>query len=95
MVDRGAVFVDGQPVRPDSSAVAVLSPPAWRRDGSALAWLERHRGETRLVVLPALGQSLLAWSLPRALGQERVHFIDDNRVVLGPEVTQPLAIASW
>jgi hypothetical protein len=95
MFDRGAVFVDGQPMRQDTGAIDVLAPPAWRLDGLGLAWLERHRGDTRLVVLPELGASLLAWSLPRSLGHERVHWADDNRVVVGPVVTQPLAIASW
>jgi len=95
IVERGEVFVDGQRVHAEGDPADALSTPAWRHDGSALAWLERRRGETRLVVLPSLGESPLAWALPRTLGQERVHWADDNRVVVGPALLQPLAIASW
>jgi hypothetical protein len=94
-IDGGAVFVDGRRVHPALGSVEVLSEPAWRSDGNALAWLERAAGETRLVVLPEIAGEPLAWPLPRALGRERLHWAGPTRIVVGPEELQPLAIASW
>jgi hypothetical protein len=94
-VDGGAVYIDGKRVHPSLGSVDVLSEPAWRSDGSALAWLERGSGETRLVVLPELSGEPLAWPLPRALGRERIYWAGPTRIVVGPEELQPLAIASW
>jgi len=96
-IDGGAVFVDGRRVHPAAGTVEVLRPPTWRRDGGALAWLERGGGETRLVVLPELARSAqpLAWTLPHALGHERVYWAGPSRVVVGPEELQPHAVASW
>ncbi len=96
-IDGGAVFVDGRRVHPTLGSVEVLSEPAWRSDGGALAWLERASGETRLVVLTELSQKAepLAWPLPRALGYERIYWAAPTRIVVGPEELQPLAIATW
>jgi hypothetical protein len=94
-IDGGAVFIDGRRVHPRTGSVDVLSEPAWRADGLALAWLERHSGETRLVVLPDLVAEPLAWPLPRALGRERIHWAGPTKIVVGPEELQPRAIASW
>jgi hypothetical protein len=96
-IDGGAVFVDGRRVHPALGSVEVLSEPAWRGDGGALAWLERAAGETRLVVLPEVSSQTqpLAWPLPRALGSGRIFWTGPTRIVVGPEELQPLAIASW
>src|SRR5579871_6457366 len=96
-VDGGAVFVDGRRVHPDAGSVEVLAQPAWRGDGDALAWIERHRGETRLVVVPSMAasESPLVWPLPRALGGDRVHWAGASRIVVGPDELQPRAIATW
>jgi hypothetical protein len=96
-VDGGAVFVDGRRVHPSLGSVDVLNAPTWRSDGDALAWLERQHGETRLVVVPSIAQPYdpLVWPLPRALGQDRVHWAGANRIVVGPEELSPRAVASW
>jgi hypothetical protein len=96
-VDGGAVYLDGQRVHPDVGMVHVLSSPVFRSDGDALAWVERGGGGTRLVVLPQLSSAApaMAWPLPRALGQDRIHWAADNRVVVGPDLLQPRAVASW
>ncbi|HZS36164.1 MAG TPA: hypothetical protein VFF06_05030 [Polyangia bacterium] len=96
-VDGGAVFVDGRRVHPSLGSVDVLGQPTWRSDGDAVAWIERQHGETRLVVVPSLGQPYepLVWPLPRALGQDRVHWAGANRIVVGPEELAPRAVASW
>lgn len=96
-VDGGAVFVDGRRVHPDTGTVQVLGPPSWRSDGHALAWLERRHGETRLVVLPEVAQPSdpIVWPLPRALSGDRVLWAGDNKIVVGPELLQPRAVASW
>ena len=96
-VDGGAVFVDGRRVHPSLGSVDVLGQPTWRSDGDAVAWIERQHGETRLVVVPSLGQPYepLVWPLPRALGQDRVHWAGANRIVVGPEELTPRAVASW
>jgi hypothetical protein len=96
-VDGGAVYLDGRRVHPSSGSVTLLAMPSWRSDGGAVAWLERGSGETRLVVVPQVGEHgpPLAWPLPRALGGERVHWAGSNRVVVGPEPLSPRAVASW
>jgi hypothetical protein len=94
-VDGGAVVVDGRRVHPELGTVEVLQQPAWRADGNALAWIERHRGETRLVVLPTVASEPLAWVVPGALASDRVHWAGDARVVLGPRELEPRAVASW
>jgi hypothetical protein len=96
-IDGGAVFVDGRRVHPALGSVEVLSAPAWRADGDAVAWLERASGETRLVVVPevALRAEPIAWPLPRALGRERIYWAGPTRVVVGPEELQPRAVATW
>jgi hypothetical protein len=39
-VARGAVLIDGQRIRSTDGDVFVIAPPTWRRNGSALAWIE-------------------------------------------------------
>src|SRR5204863_7163656 len=40
-VARGTVLLDGRRVHPASGSVYVTAPPTWRRDGRAVAWIER------------------------------------------------------
>ncbi len=96
-IDAGTVIVDGRRVHPGSGTVELLAPPLWRPDGGALAWLERNAGETRLVVLPELsaGVEPLAWVLPSRLARDPLHWAGEQRVVVGPELLSPRAVASW
>jgi hypothetical protein len=93
----GAVLIDGRRVRPSEDSVFVVAPPTWRRDGSALAWIERSRGESRLVVVPDLdaGRDTLPWTLPVVSSDDRVFWAGPQRVVVGPAVLAPRAIATW
>ena len=93
----GAVFIDGRRVRSAEGQAFVLAPPTWRRDGRAVAWLERSRGEARLVVVPALDESSesMPWTLPAVSTDDRVFWAGPRRVVVGPEMLNPRAIASW
>jgi hypothetical protein len=93
----GAVLIDGRRVRPSEDSVFVVAPPTWRRDGSALAWIERSRGESRLVVVPDLdaGRDTLPWTLPVVSTDDRVFWAGPQRVVVGPAELAPRAIATW
>jgi hypothetical protein len=93
----GAVYIDGRRVRAAEGQAFVLAPPTWRRDGGAVAWLERSRGEARLVVVPALDAAAdpMPWTLPAVSIDDRVFWAGPRRVVVGPEVLSPRAIASW
>jgi hypothetical protein len=93
----GVVALNGLPVRATTGAVHVVGDPVWRADGGAVAWIERSLGETRLVVLPAVavGSPPLAWVLPWAATDDRVHWAGAQRVVVGPVVVEPRAVASW
>lgn len=96
-VERGLVFVDGRAVRPRDGAVYVVAAPTWRSDGGAVAWVERGAGETRLVVLPDLrpGTDALTWELPTWPSGDRVSWAGHKKVVVGPQMLQPRAVASW
>jgi len=61
----GAVYVDGKRVRVSDGNVYVLAPPIWRRDGRAVAWIERSNGEARVVVIDGVGDRVAP--LPLAL----------------------------
>ncbi len=95
-VQDGAVFLDGRRVS-SSHAVHVLVPPTWRADGGALAWIERDAGVTRLQVLPDLYPETrpLSFALPPGVGSDPVHWSSATKVVLGPHVLAPRAVASW
>ncbi len=93
-VTGGAIYVDGKRVHPDRGTVYLLAAPRWRRDGRALAWLERHQGATRLIVLADLDQPI-AWSLPPLPGGDQVFWAGASRVIVGPTMFQPRAVASW
>ncbi|HXT95396.1 MAG TPA: hypothetical protein VN853_03800 [Polyangia bacterium] len=96
-VARGAVLIDGRRVRSSEGDVFVIAPPTWRQDGSALAWIERSRGEARLVVVPDLdaGPDPLPWTLPAVSTDDRVFWAGPRRVVVGPAVLAPRAVATW
>ena len=93
----GAVFIDGRRVRASEGTAFVLAPPTWRRDGNAVAWIERRAGRVRLVVVPAIddGSEPLPWTLPVIAPEDRVYWAGQRRVVVGPEILAPRAIASW
>ena len=96
-VSRGVVLVDGRRVRASGDDVFVTAPPAWRSDGGALAWIERSRGEARLLVLPDLdaGPEALPWTLPAVSADDRVFWAGPREVVVGPALLAPRAIATW
>jgi hypothetical protein len=97
-VSRGAVFVDGRRVHPASGSVYVMGAPLWRGDGRALAWLERNEGEVRLVVIPDLhdpGAQPLPWVLPPLPSGDQLFWAGPNRIVVGPALLAPRAVASW
>jgi hypothetical protein len=93
----GTVYIDGRRASRDVAGAFVVSPPTWRRDGDAVAWIERSRGQLRLVVMPALDASAepMPWELPAVLSADRVFWAGPRRVVVGPGVLAPHAIASW
>ena len=95
-VQDGAVFLDGRRVS-GGRAVHVIVPPTWRADGGALAWIERDEGVTRLQVLPDLYPETrpLSFALPPGVGSDLVHWSSPTKVVLGPHVLAPRAVASW
>jgi hypothetical protein len=96
-VAGGAVFVDGRRVHPSSGNVYLVSPPIWRGDGKALAWLERSAEQVRLVVLPEIGPQAepLPWELPALPGGDQLFWAGPNRIVVGPALLAPRAVASW
>jgi hypothetical protein len=96
-VQRGAVYVDGQRIRAGGRAVEVLAAPTWRADGTAVAWTERGDGETRLVVLAQVGRGAepMVWPLPGIADQDSVHWSGATKVVVGPSLLEPRAVANW
>jgi hypothetical protein len=96
-VAGGAVFVDGRRVHPASGGVYLMGNPLWRGDGGALAWLERSEGQVRLVVLPEIGPAAepLPWVLPALPSGDQLFWAGPNRVVVGPALLAPRAVASW
>ena len=96
-VRSGGVFLDGRRVHPSGGSVYVLGSPTFRSDGGAVAWLERTSGETRLVVVPELGRRVepLPWTLPGLRADAQVFWAGSNKVVVGPELLAPIAVASW
>jgi hypothetical protein len=96
-VAGGAVFVDGRRVHPSTGNVYVMGHPIWRGDGAALAWLERSEGQVRLVVLPEIDEATapLPWALPTHLGRDQLFWAGPNRIVIGPALLAPRAVASW
>ncbi len=95
----GAVHLDGRRVQGAGGAVELVARPAWRRDGGAVAWIERSGGMARLIVVPAVGAGAavepLSWPLPGLTGGERIFWAGPSRINVGPALLQPRAVASW
>jgi hypothetical protein len=97
----GVVFVDGKRAHPASGSVYLMGPPAWRRDGRAVAWVERREGSTaaQLVVVPAVdGQGPvepMPWTLPSVSPEDQIFWAGPQRVVVGPALLVPHAVATW
>lgn len=96
-VRGGGVFVDGRRIHPSDGSVYLLSAPTFRSDGGAVAWLERADGQIRLVVVPELGRRAepLPWMLPGLRGDAQIFWAGVNKVVVGPQLLAPFAVASW
>lgn len=93
----GAVYVDGRRVRTSEGSVYVLAPPIWRRDGRAVAWIERSRGEARVVVIDGVDDRVapLPLTLPAVAADDRVFWAGPQRIVIGPALLAPRAVATW
>jgi hypothetical protein len=98
-VVAGVVFVDGHRVHPTSGSVYVVAPPAWRRDGRAVAWVERSEGSSspQLVVVPAVDgrPEAMPWTLPSVSPEDQIFWAGPQRVVVGPALLVPRAVATW
>jgi hypothetical protein len=98
-VVAGVVFVDGHRVHPESGAVYLVAPPSWRRDGRAVAWVERREGSAtpQLVVVPALDghPEPMPWALPSVSPEDQIFWAGPQRVVVGPALLVPRAVATW
>jgi hypothetical protein len=93
----GVVYVDGRRVRTADGSVFVLAPPIWRRDGRAVAWIERSNGETRVVVIDGVDDRVapLPLALPTVAADDRVFWAGPQRIVIGPALLAPRAVATW
>lgn len=95
----GVVFVDGRRVHPGAGPVYLVSRPAWRRDGQAVAWVERREGSAsqQLVVVPTLDghPEPLPWDLPSVSPEDQIFWAGPRRVVVGPALLVPRAVATW
>ena len=93
----GAVYVDGRRVRTADGTVFVLAPPIWRRDGRAVAWIERSNGEARVVVIDGVDDRVapLPLTLPTVAADDRVFWAGPQRIVIGPALLAPRAVATW
>jgi hypothetical protein len=93
----GAVYIDGRRVRTSDGSVFVLAAPIWRRDGRAVAWLERSRGEARVVVVDGVDDRVapLPLALPAVAADDRVFWAGPQRIVIGPALLAPRAVATW
>jgi hypothetical protein len=98
-VVAGQVFVDGRRVSPGAGAVYLVGRPAWRRDGQAVAWVERHEGAAapQLVVVPAVDGHAepMPWTLPSVSPEDQIFWAGPRRVVVGPALLVPRAVATW
>jgi hypothetical protein len=93
----GAVYVDGRRVRTADGNVYVLAPPIWRRDGRAVAWIERSSGEARVVVIDGVDSRVapLPLTLPDVASDDRVFWAGQQRLHIGPALLTPRAVATW
>lgn len=93
----GAVYVDGRRVRTTEGNVFVLAPPIWRRDGRAVAWIERSNGRARVVVIDGVENRALPLplALPDVAIDDRVFWAGPKRIHIGPALLAPRAVATW
>jgi len=93
----GAVYVDGRRVRTADGNVFVLAPPIWRRDGRAVAWIERSNGQARVVVIDGVESRAapLPLTLPDVATDDRVFWAGQQRIHIGPALLAPRAVATW
>jgi hypothetical protein len=93
----GAVYVDGRRVRTADGNVFVLAPPIWRRDGRAVAWIERSNGRARVVVIDGVEDHAapLPLTLPDVAMDDRVFWAGPQRIHIGPALLAPRAVATW
>jgi hypothetical protein len=93
----GAVYVDGRRVRTADGSVFVLAPPIWRRDGRAVAWIERSHGQARVVVIDGVENRAapLPLTLPDVGTDDRVFWAGPQRIHIGPALLAPRAVATW
>ena len=93
----GAVYVDGRRVRTSEGNAFVLAPPIWRRDGRAVAWIERSNGQARVVVIDGVDNRVapLPLTLPAVASDDRVFWAGQQRIHIGPALLTPRAVATW
>lgn len=93
----GAVYVDRKRIRTADGNVFVLAPPIWRRDGRAVAWIERANGQARVVVIDGVGDRVapLPLALPAVAADDRVFWAGPQRLHIGPALLAPRAVATW
>ena len=93
----GAVYVDGRRVRTSEGNAFVLAPPIWRRDGRAVAWIERSNGQARVVVIDGVDNRVapLPLTLPSVASDDRVFWAGQQRIHIGPALLAPRAVATW
>jgi hypothetical protein len=93
----GAVYVDGKRIRITDGNVFVLAPPIWRRDGRAVAWIERSNGQARVVVIDGVDERVapLPLALPAVAPDDRVFWAGPQRLNIGPALLAPRAVATW
>jgi hypothetical protein len=96
-VQGGSVFVDGHRVHRLGEQVRVTTDPVWRRDGSAVAWMERTNIGVRLAVLVDVARpnAPMFWSIPAPASQDHLAWAGPHRVVVGNNILAPRAVASW
>jgi hypothetical protein len=96
-VSGGSVFVDGHRVHRPGEQVQVTAVPVWRRDGAAVAWMERTNIGVRLAVLVDVAKpdAPMFWSIPSPAGQDHLAWAGPHRVVVGNNILAPRAVASW
>lgn len=90
----GALFVDGRSLGLSGRQVG---RPVWRRDGRALAVLQRKRHLLQLVVLADLeGSEPLVWRVPTLVGMRPyIQWLGRQAVGLGSARLVPRVIFRW